>query len=202
MISARALPWCPSRPEAPTGQRPSVLLALLPGQTRGSVQAGQGRPTSGFPVSRPGRPQAWISAEAGDPLGPDLCSLSLGRASCQGDDRIEFRVKGTNLVCLILSPLSLPPSLHAFFFLISCSHKKNGGHFLNGHPNLILLKQDLWLALGATCWKVYFALIQAASKHFDNLTWNHRHISEDFITSNCLVQNIEIKRPDAQLSGD
>lgn len=41
----------------------------------------------------------------------DLTSapLSLSKASCQGDDRIGFRVKGTNLVFLILSLLSLPP---------------------------------------------------------------------------------------------
>lgn len=44
---------------------------------------------------------ACVSAEAGGPLGSDLYPLPFGRASCQGDDRIEFRVKRTNLVCLI-----------------------------------------------------------------------------------------------------
>ena len=85
---------------------PRAFAAPSPMITRRRRRAGQELPTSGFPVCRPCRPQAWISAEAGDPLGPDLCTLSLGRASCQGDDRIEFRVKGTNLVCLILSSLS------------------------------------------------------------------------------------------------
>lgn len=104
VILARALPHI---------RGPATLCAFCPsqGQTQGRWLC---RPARSFPLqvfqftgqAAPG----WISAEAGEPLGLALCPLSLGRASCQGDDRIEFRVEGTNLVCLILSSLSLPPA--------------------------------------------------------------------------------------------
>lgn len=129
MILARTLPGCSLTSRGPHGGSSPVCSPRVRLREGGRTQAGRGLPTSGFLVSRLGRPQAWISAEAGEPLGPDLCSLSLGRASCQGDDRIEFRVKGTNLVCLILSSLSLPPTFPSslsscffFFFLNLISH--------------------------------------------------------------------------------
>lgn len=82
----------------------------------------------------------------------DLTSapLSLSRASCQGDDRIGFRVKGTNLVFLILSLLSLPPTfpsslLSFFLLLLQAAIKSMEAILKNCEQIIILLKQDLLL---------------------------------------------------------
>lgn len=95
VILARALPWCSLTSKS---LQPCVLAAHARVRPRGdSLGPARSFPLQVFQFTAQAAP-GWISAEAGEPLGLALCPLSLSRASCQGDDRIEFRVEGTNLV--------------------------------------------------------------------------------------------------------